>query len=300
MQIFAGEDTYAAYHAAKQAAKKLAIKNTRELITLEATDANPGQLAGYLSGMSLFDSGKCVLLKRPGDKTEVMEYVSQISDQNAAENLVLWFDTKPDMRQKLMKQAKTSGYLYDFPQLKENKLALWVVEKAKELGLKWQDAMTSLLIEFTGGDKWRMENELLKIQTCAAALARDIDVDDLRKLIGVEESGDMWKFLDSLGTQNKKEAVRELEKLLRYEDSSQYVIAMLIREIGLLARVKSSPDGKELKLHPFVLEKTRRKASRYSWDKIKQLSLSLLRLDYTIKSGRIDPGLGLALYLLVW
>ena len=252
MQIYAGEDTYASYNAARQAARKLAARENLELLVLEASDTTPGQLAGYISGMSLFDSGKCVLLKRPAENSDVHSYLTDLGD--SAGKLILWLDTKPDARTKLIKDAKKSGSLYDFPRLNENKLSLWITQRAKELELKWSHELTSLLLEFTAGDRWRIENELTKLQTFAQATDGEISPEILRQLIGAEVGGDIWKLLDGIGGPDKKVAVRELEKLLRYEDSSQYVIPMLAREIGLLARVKSSPDGSGLKLHPFVLD----------------------------------------------
>lgn len=299
MQIFAGEDTYASYHAARLAAKKSADKATRELVVVDAGDTTAAQLAGFVSGASLFDSGKYVLLKRPHENTDILMYLQQLAGR-AADQVCVWVDAKPDYRQKMIKHAKQAGYLFDFPKMSESKLALWVTKYAGELELKLGSSLVQILIEICGEDRWRIDSELHKLVIYTESSSQQVDEVVLRQLIGSEVSGDIWHLLDSLGGRRKQPAIRELDKLLRHEDSSQYVIAMLSREIGLLARVKMARNAADLKLHPYVLEKTRKKAAHYSWQKIKQLSLMLMRLDYTIKSGRIDPALGLSMYLLVW
>ena len=75
-----------------------------------------------------------------------------------------------------------------------------------------------------------------------------------------------------------------------------YLLAMLIRHFRLLiafhgAEGTDSALASTLKLHPFVVKKTRQQASNFAINQLKIIYQALARLDNAFKTGKGEPKL---------
>jgi DNA polymerase III delta subunit len=88
---------------------------------------------------------------------------------------------------------------------------------------------------------------------------------------------------------------------LKFETNTQYLIAMLSRELSIMFKLKyfseNNMDLKDLGLHPFVLQKSIKKIKNFSLEDLKNKIRDLMLLDYKIKSGRLPDTLALKLFL---
>ena len=99
-------------------------------------------------------------------------------------------------------------------------------------------------------------------------------------------------------------ALRLLQQLRQDGRDTSYIIAMVERQLRLVALVQDSLDqgvpqrdlGARLGVsNPFVLSKTVEQARRHSWGDIVSRYERLLEADLAIKEGRMEPDLAMEL-----
>ncbi len=306
MYLYSGEDNYTSYHSAYEKAKELAEKEQAEIVVLNGDELfDISELEKYTSNLSLFNQPAVVFIKRLLANSGLLSQITERLSEFEESNIVIWHDKKPDQRLKLVKNLKKRNRLFIFEKHKDRQIMNWLDSESRNRGVLLKPNQIERMVVDSDGDKWALSNELDKmVLFLEDKETKAISDDELKAILGIEARGDIWVFLDSLSNGKVKDSVSEMHKLLRSGENEQYLISMISRELGLLIRyLKLQPSGKtaqDLKIHPFVWQKTGSKARRFTLGKVKKLQLALLRLDIAIKQGKIDPLTGLTMYLLSW
>ncbi len=301
--LFSGQDTYESYKKVKEEVVTLAKKTASELKIIDAASiSNIQNFVDELEGIGMFSENFIILLKRLSGNKKLETYVVENFETLSKYEILIWEDDKIDARSKIFKLTKDKGLIYTFELQKPRAILKWLdsLIQKKEISLTF--SQKNFLLERIGDNKWFLENEIEKIRLFLLNKdSKTISDDDLNILLGLNAKGDIWKFLDSFGERNAKSALLEFEKLSRFEDNTQFLIAMINREINILSKaiycIENKIRPEVLKLHPFVLSKTLEKAKRFSVNDLKNFSKKLFDLDLAIKKGEIDDKLGLTLYL---
>jgi DNA polymerase III delta subunit len=299
--VFAGDDTYTSYLEATKAAQKLVETTGKELLVVDADDLELSELLQKAQSIGLFISGNVVLAKRLFDNAKIVAYLESNLEKVWEWPLVVWQPSKLDKRKKLVKQLGERKRVKEFLTEKPWQVEEWLQRQLEQkLTERVPKVYTQEVIERVGVDKFALSQEVEKIDLYYKAKQQ---LPDLSVLLNLGD-GDIWKFLDFLTSGNRAKALAEFEKLLATEESDQYIIAMLAREMQLMIDVlqaqQSGRNPSTLGLHPFVLEKTLKKASRFNLQKLQKLTWALLRLDFAIKKGEIEPKVALTIFLLSW
>jgi len=100
---------------------------------------------------------------------------------------------------------------------------------------------------------------------------------------------------------------RILEKLLEYKVDPHYILAMIARNLRIAIQIKYLLDqgvnerkmASILKLPPFAIYPVVKAVRNIDRKRILTQYKKLSNLDYEIKTGRIDPILGLSLFTLI-
>lgn len=293
MFVFSGKDSFAAYSAARECAQQLSNSTHKEIIILNDEDvSDPQELMLRLDSVSLFTSGEIVLLKRPLSSPKFQRFISDKLDKLKDLDLVIWQDSDLDKRLTFTKELQKLRIWKEFSEPEDNEIISWVMSEAEKVKISRSDA--AHMIERLGKDKWLLKNELVKLQLFTEATGEAVTTSMIDNITGSNVTGDIWKFLDSLTQGSKLAALQELEKMMAFEDMTQYIMTMLNRELTLLAQVKAASNPQTLKMSPFVLKKTIAKAHKFSWQKLQTLARALMRLDNAIKSGKVEGKIGLS------
>lgn len=301
--LFSGQDTYESYKKAKIEANNLVSKTNFELKIIDSDSiTNVQKFVDELEGVGMFSESYIILLKRLTDNKKLETYVVENFEILSKYEILIWEDGKADARSKFFKLVKDKGLIYTFEQLKPRDTIKWLDGLLKEKAINLNQNQKEFLVARIGDSKWFLENEVEKIRLFLLnEAAKTISDEDLNVLLGLDAKGDIWEFLDSFGRRNAKATVNEFNKLTRFEDNTQYLIAMVNREISILTKaiycLENHIRPEVLKLHPFVLSKTLEKAKRFTINDLKNFSKKLFDLDLAIKKGEIDDKLGLTLYL---
>lgn len=303
IKLFSGEDDFQSYLNAKQEATKIATSKNSQVKIIDSEDiSNIEDLLQEIDGLNMFSTGSVILLKRIFSNKKVSEYLTENYKSIKEQDIVLWVDGNADGRNKLTQSLKKEGLLFQYELPKERDFKNWIRDYAKSLKLSLGESEIEYILQNVGVNKYVIQNELKKISLFAKNQQRKVTSEDLKVILGFESKGNIWTLLDNFGKRKRKEAIKEFIKLTTFEDNTQYIIAMLERELSILSQIKycesNNLDKRELKLHPFVLQKSSEKARNFKWEEIKFFMAKLLNLDFAIKNGDVDEKLGMSLYIL--
>ena len=98
----------------------------------------------------------------------------------------------------------------------------------------------------------------------------------------------IFKYVDSVGLKQQKQALLLLDKLLEERVPTEKIIAMLTRQLMMIGQVL---DGEVFKISPseFVRNKVSRQAINWNFQKVQEALVTLFSVDVKIKSGKVKP-----------
>ncbi|MCH9012478.1 MAG: DNA polymerase III subunit delta, partial [Proteobacteria bacterium] len=143
--------------------------------------------------------------------------------------------------------------------------------------------------------------ELEKLSLYAAG--ERIEESHVTELVQQAREANVFAAVDAMVDGRQEVALRLLHQLRQDGRDTFYIIAMVERQLRLLALARDSMDkgvpqrelGSKLGVSQFVLRKTVDQARRHSWKDIVWRYQQLLEADLAIKEGRLDPDLALEL-----
>lgn len=301
--LFGGEDYYESFNRSLVTANNLATKTSSEVNSINAdeiTDVN--YILQLLEGVDMFSATGILLLKRLLNNKKLLEYFAENFDTLNKYNIVIWHDSKPDSKLKLVKKIAENKLVFNFESPKEGELKNWISIKAKEKDIPLSTNQINFIFERLQFNKFSINTELEKISLYIKTKKIKTITDDLLEdLMGLSVKGDMWKFLDYFGNKNKIKALIEFDKITKYEDNTQLLISMINRELRLMLQYKfvkeNGHDISELKQAPFVIKKTAEKSRNFTKEELEVLLKRLFELDTSVKSGILEEKSALTLYL---
>ena len=181
-------------------------------------------------------------------------------------------------------------------------LLRWIKEGAEAKGATISPAAMRSMADLVGGDLWTLDQELEKLSLYASG--REIGESDVRLMVSQVREASIFEAVDAMIEGRQQAALRLLAQLRDDGREPLYIIAMVERQLRLLALARDSLERRvpqnELKRtlgtsSDFVVRKTMEQARRYSMEDIAWRYDRLLEADLSIKQGRVEPDLALEL-----
>ena len=175
----------------------------------------------------------------------------------------------------------------------------WIQRKAKERGGQFTREAANTLASLVGSDTLAAQQEIDKLLSYVA-LKRAVEAEDVERLCS-GGTGNVFKMVDAIGMQDKKEALHQLHVLLEEQDA-QGLFFMTVRQFRMLLQVRESiDDGGDLssasselrRLPGFILDRLKTQARRFSIAQLEDIYHRLLEIDEGIKNSRLTPELAL-------
>ncbi|MCA9386849.1 hypothetical protein KC669_02320 [Candidatus Dojkabacteria bacterium] len=303
IRVFCGDDTYESFISATSKLKEVSKNGKINIETIhgdEITDI--GQIFSKVEGIGLFNETSILFIKRFFEKNDVTDQFIENFEKLDQFEIIIWLDKHLDQKKKLAKLLKKEKRQFLYTEQKSWQIEKWTNQLLNKYNIKLPQELVIQLVALSENNKWLIRSEILKFQKFAEKNNKSkLSIDEFENIIGLSAIGNIWSFLDSFGEKNLKKVLKESEVLLRYNDVSQYLIAMLNRELQILMDVKiiqnRGDDLKTLKLHPFVLQKSLKKATNFTINELQKLVDGLMHLDLRIKKGDINSATGIKLYL---
>jgi DNA polymerase-3 subunit delta len=224
--------------------------------------------------------------------------------QTPESTVVVLVDEKVNPGNPLFKELSGGATVKSFPLLSRARLRPWIEKRVGEAGGRISPPAAELLIKNVGSNLWVMHQEIMKLTLLAAG--RAIEPEDVRDLVGCVQQDSVFAMVDAILELRAAVAEGVLQQLLERGAAPAYLMAMLTRQIRIVARIKglqhqrksAAEIQKRLGLaSDFVFRKALEQAGRFSLARIKEVYLRLLETDLAIKTGKYKGELALGILI---
>ena len=181
-------------------------------------------------------------------------------------------------------------------------LARWIKSTAQEKGASLSPPAIAHLADQVGSDLRTLDQELEKL--ALYCWGRTVEESDVTALVSHAREANIFAAVDAMVEGRQGQALNLLQQLRQDGRDPSYIIAMVERQLRMLALARDAIDrrldqrelGAQLgSSSQFVIRKTMDQARRHSWSDIALRYQQLLDTDLSIKQGRLDPDVALAI-----
>ncbi|HHW94643.1 MAG TPA: DNA polymerase III subunit delta [Mogibacterium sp.] len=199
---------------------------------------------------------------------------------------------------------------YEFTKLDKATLKAFITkqirQEGKVIGRREMDHLIDISGYFYKGSRYSLKHLVADIFKIAKATEGDVIRSDvIEELMTGEEDKFVFNLIDALMDGNKSKAMDLTETIIREEDSTMAVIALLTKQFEIMYdALELSKEGfsisemaKRTGVHEFRFKKAYRSAMLYKEEKIRSHLIRLYNIDRNIKSGNIDKDLAFELFV---
>lgn len=234
------------------------------------------------------------------DKSEKIAQYIENNIEQIAETTILVFIEREVQENALFKVLTKKGIACDFELQKPQELVGRIIEISKMYGVNIDRSTASYLIENCGQEMLPLINELRKQIECAGK-GGTITREAIDEIACKRIEGYIFGLTDSLGVNNIKKALKELDDLLYTKEPIQKILIVLYGHFKKLYYTKIAlKDKKDVsktlnlnKNQTFLVDKYIKQSRYFEEERLKKLILALIDLDYKYKTGSIDVNIGL-------
>lgn len=196
---------------------------------------------------------------------------------------------------------KKPNQAQNFKLLKEYEIKSWARQFSDSLGIDLTGEALDFLISNCGIDLWQLDSEIRKLADFSAKggkIKGVVSKSQVEELMIPSVNYKIFELTDALAKRDKKRALGALFRALDNGEKPTELLGILAWQIRNLLRFKLNPDKpSDLKLHPFVLEKTREAAKLFSIDELNAIFAKIIDLDLAFKTGDMNEKTALSLLI---
>ena len=288
----------------------------QNIITLEGEKTDFDRIREAISASSLLVKKNLVIVKNVFEnKSETIfeELSAMIKDKKFLknENIVIFWDrvASGDKLAKgkaaLFKILAKEKYAQEFKALSNTEAAAWVKKEAEERGGKISREAAAELCGLTGNDFWQISQEIdklvnykagQKLQIGESEKDFQIEVADVKELVSGAFDEKIFALTDAISNKNRALAFKLFEEQLASGNAGEYILHMISRQIRILLMTRQALDSgvnprrlaPELKLHPYVAQKSAAQAAKFKLIDLKNIFSRLVEIDYKLKTGQAE------------
>lgn len=287
--FFYGPNSYA---SRRQVREMMATytKKTSSDIGLERIDGpavDLKTLTSSLLAVPFLATSRLVVVDYLSQNKAVTEKIDQIIKAVPATTVTVFYEKEVDRRGRYFKTLAAEAKAIEFKLLTPGQLAAWVKREVRKLDATIEPAAAQELLDRTGDDQWRLEQELLKLSNFDPTITKQAVVDLVEERL--EES--IFGLVEAMSGGQPKLALERYQGLLAGGSNEMYVLTMIMWQLRnlLLAKtagtIPSSQLAREAGLSPFVATKAQGAQRRFSQEQLKQAFLAGIDTEAAIKTG---------------
>ena len=252
--------------------------------------------------ISLFEKKKLIIIEGIFQNASFIEWMKREKQklEKSEQYIIILFErgeikakSSNKLYQWLKKHAKQQEFLF----LQPAKLKLWIVREFERYGLQVAPRAQEVLARAAGNDLWRLSKDIQTIATFKKSdQSQQVREADVILFVSAEAEADVFATIDAAAQKNKKQAFSLLYRHLKKGDSPHYLFSMLQYQFRTILEIRDLMDkeyskqemAREIKLHPYVLQKGMRVAEQFSLGELKNIYQKLFRIDWNVKTGKTD------------
>lgn len=300
-----GEDTYRSSLKLKEIIEKYkkSHKSGVNLKFFNIKDSDYQSFSDQFKINSMFSEKKLVIVKnfflRKNFQDSFLEEIKSFLDSDDV--IVIHEKEKIDKRKKSFKTLSKKTKSQEFKFLKEGKIEQWIKKEFEKTNSKIDQEAVETLINYIGNDLWQASNEIKKL----SSYKKEIKKRDVQLLVRPKIETNIFKTIDAIAKKDKKTALNLIKEHLEKGDSPLYILSMINFQFRNLLIVKDFVEKytpynliiKKSNLHPFVVKKSYEQSKKFDFRELKKIYQKILKVDFEIKTGKIDPQIGLEIFI---
>ena len=217
-----------------------------------------------------------------------------------SDNVILFYEEKGEFaHDRLFTFFKKHAQSQEFELLTGLKIKNWLKDEFTKNKTRIDPMALETMVNFAGNDLWQLANDVQKL--VAYKRGKEIETKDVRLFVKPKLETDIFKTIDAISLKNKKQALNLLHKHLEKGDSPLYLLSMINFQFRNILGVKALPErGEPLSssgLKPFLARKSSEQARKFTYDELKKIYQKIFQIDYSIKTGKLDPQAALDLLI---
>lgn len=310
-----GDDAYSVARGPDALAARIAGDGPAlDRLRLAGSSTSADEIAEKVATATLFGGGILVVVAEPAPLVSTKALATRLAETLASVapgNGLAFLDTvdstvrRPASLENLRNAvAAAGGDVHEFRSPKQEGMARWIADRARERGIAIAPAAAAELGRRVGANV--RENDVNRSRQGELAVAEleklavyrldgQIGPEDVRALVADAVPGSTWAFLDAVGLRRAREAAELADRL---DDVPGPVLVVhlhrRIRElIEILDMLNSGTPAADivrtLKLNPYRAEKLAAQARTWAPPELDAALAGLLELDATLK-GRAGGG----------
>ncbi len=286
-------------------------KNAITQLSINRYDLQFDSIKGIIDDcktISLFEDKKIVVVdncnyfnrvkNNEEDVSLLLDYISNYNDTTIL--VIISHNETIDNTKKITKKIKMIGEVIEC-----NEASPKAIIKKLCTGYKISDGTIDLLIKRVGSNMAMVAQEVEKLKTYKYD-EREINDDDVINCATNNIDTDIFKFIDNIIGRQKEVALTTYYELLKSNEEPIKIIALLASKFRLMYQVKilngkgmnNNEMAKLLGIHAYPVKLALETSKRYSSKLLLNCLKGLANLDQDIKTGQVNPELGLELFIL--
>lgn len=225
------------------------------------------------------------------EAAEKADFFTALSD--STDLTLVAIEPSLDKRTKVAKWLLKNTKVEMFEHLSEGETLRWIEAKAVEHGTKLGHQEALALLNRAGENLHNLSQEIQKLSLMADGDSITVALIEAHTLAHPKVV--LWDFLADLSQKRTASALKRFRELREAGESTHYIFAMLIREVGIHAQLRAGIDNglsesaiaSKTKLHPYVVKKTLPLSRRFSRQQIMEMYHLMCEIDTRLKTGGI-------------
>ncbi|MDH4121485.1 MAG: DNA polymerase III subunit delta [Deltaproteobacteria bacterium] len=197
-----------------------------------------------------------------------------------------------DISAALLKAVKENGALEKFITYEDHTPTRWVVEEGARRGVTLNPTQADLVIHYVGNDLGRLAQELEKLALLFGSKGPPT-IERLAETLHDHHGGSAFQLNEKLGERDLEGALAVLRHVQNHSPGEHPMLVALMarhfRQLYLIHGLEQLGEGSEagvaarLKIHPFIAQKMKRQAHRFTPLELERILQALAQLDRTTK-----------------
>jgi len=280
----------------KNEAFDILIKNKNKISSYEEKEIldNENNFIENILSKSLFETEKFIIIKRATEK--ILKIIENLKEKNLEDTIIILNSESLEKKSKLRSFFEKNKTLVCVPFYPDNDqtLSKLAYNFLREKKISISSSNINLIVNKCSGDRQTIINELQKIELFSKN-GKQINIDNISKLINLSENHNISQLVDNCLAQNKRKIISILnENNFTNEDCIMIVRSFIIKSKKLLALTKVFETNKNIDLtissaKPPIFWKekeiTKQQILKWSSKNIKQLIYSLSETELQIKKN---------------
>jgi DNA polymerase-3 subunit delta len=280
----------------KKEALNILIQDKNNISNYEEKEIldNENNFIETILSKSLFDPQKFIIIKRATDK--IFKIIENLQQKNLEDTTIILNSESLEKKSKLRSFFEKNKTLVCVPFYPDNDqtLSKLAYNFLREKKISISSSNINLIVNKCGGDRETLMNELQKIELFSKS-GKQINSDNITKLINLSENHNISELVDNCLAQNKRKIISILnENNFSNEDCIMIIRYFIIKSKRLLALSKAFESNKNIDLtissaKPPIFWKekeiTKQQILKWSSINIKQLIYSLSETELQIKKN---------------